>query len=126
MAYGGGYTSRCAAEQHAARCSSARAAQRTRAWRRAQRFLQALPRPLRHDRQRRGRSLADLRTAVATARPTPLAPRPRSRLARRGGLNARQQPSDQLQINIGPQFNYESQLQGLRDDVKKMKQVRPR
>lgn len=41
----------------------------------------------------------------------------------RSGLNARSQPSDQLQINIGPQFNYDSQLQGLRDDVKKIKQL---
>ena len=42
----------------------------------------------------------------------------------RSGLNARPQPNDQLQINIEPQFNYDSQLQGLRDDVKKIKQVR--
>lgn len=41
----------------------------------------------------------------------------------RSGLNARGQPSDQLQINIEPQFNYDSQLQGLRDDVKKIKQL---
>ncbi|KAI8465956.1 MAG: Qc-snare protein, SFT1 family [Monoraphidium minutum] len=41
----------------------------------------------------------------------------------RSGLNARPQPSDQLQINIGPQFNYDSQLQDLTDDVKRIKQL---
>jgi hypothetical protein len=67
-----------------------------------------------------------LEAAAARAHTPPAArapPPPRAR-ARRSGLNARSQPSDQLQINIDPGFNYDSQLQSLRNDVKKIKQAR--
>lgn len=61
------------------------------------------------------------------APPPPLAPapplsQPPVRSPRSGGLNARPGPSDQVQINLEG-FNYDSQLQGLRSDVKKIKQA---